>query len=103
MVLLGASVEYILSAWIRAFPSIVYAQNKKLTDHWTLQDLNQLARRAGLLNYNAFRALERIRKFRNLVHPNWYAGRKPIKFSKRILEARISDYNEVIESIQRNV
>ncbi len=103
IVLIGAGVEYMLAAWTRAFPEVVYARHRKLSEHWTLKDLSELAYQNGLLDHNAFQASERIRKFRNLVHPNWYAGRKPIRLSKSILEARISDYNAVIDSIQRNI
>jgi hypothetical protein len=103
IILLGATLEYMLSAWIRAFPQTVYAHRRKLTDHWNLKDLNELAYRTDFFDYGAFRASERIRKFRNLVHPNWYAGRKPLRFTKRILDARISDYNKVMESVQKNI
>ena len=103
MVLIGTSIEYMLAGWIRAFPKLVYAQHRKLTDHWTLKELNEFAHQNGFLDHRAYQASERIRKYRNMVHPNWYAGRKPIRFSRRILEARISDYNTVVDSMQRNV
>jgi hypothetical protein len=101
IVLSGAALEYILAAWIRAFVS--RASRKKLTDHWTLKELNDLGFRHGLFDYKAYCSAERIRKFRNLVHPNWFAGRKPIRFTKHILEARLADYNAVIDSIARYI
>ncbi len=100
IILSGAALEYILAAWIRAFDIVGHTSHKKkLTDHWSLKDLNDLAYEHGLFDYKAFRSAERIRKFRNLVHPNWYAGRRPIRFTKPILEARLVDYNAVINSI----
>jgi hypothetical protein len=103
IVLVGATLEYILAAYIRAYPHVVYSQHKRLTDHWDLKNLNQLARQSGLFDYRAFQASERIRKSRNLVHPNWYAGRKPTRFTQGIVDKRLSDYNSVIDSIQRNL
>jgi hypothetical protein len=38
-----------------------------------------------------------------LVHPNWFAGRKPARFTKHVLEARHRDYDTVIDSIQRYI
>jgi hypothetical protein len=103
IVLLGAALEYLLTAWIRAYPSVIRAEGKKFTDRWGLWELSQIAYRAGFLDYRAFQASERIRKFRNLVHPNWYAGRKPLKLSKNILDARFADFDRVIDSIERNL
>ena len=103
-VLTGAAVEYILTVWIRAFDILKYANHrKKLTDHWSLKELIDLAYQQGLFDFKAFRAAERIRKFRNLVHPNWFAGRKPARFTKHVLEARHRDYDTVIDSIQRYI
>ena len=102
IVLSGATLEYILTAWVRAFVGRSTGR-KKLTDHWSLKELNDLARKHGLFDYRAFCCAERIRKFRNLVHPNWYAGRRPIKFTKHILEARLADYDAIMDSIQRYI
>ncbi len=103
IILLGAAMEYLLSAWLRAYPGAAYCQGKRLSDHWDLAKLITAAHQAGFLDDGAFRAAERIRKFRNLVHPNWYAGRKPGRFSKSLLEARISDFDMFIESMERNL
>jgi hypothetical protein len=102
-ILIGASLEYLLSSWIRAYSGVVYASGKKLTDRWDLKDLNELAYRSGFMNRAAYLASERIRKFRNMVHPNWYAGRKPTRFSKALLDERISDFNLVVDSLERNL
>src|SRR5205814_328995 len=100
----GAAIEYILAAWIRAFDILKRARHKKrLSDHWSLKELNDLAYEQGLFDFRAFCASERIRKFRNLVHPNWFAGRNPNRFTKHILGARLRDYDTVIDSIQRYI
>jgi hypothetical protein len=104
VVLTGAAIEYILAAWIRAFDVLKYANHrKKLTDHWSLKELNELAYQQGLYDFKAFRAAERIRKFRNLVHPNWFAGRRPARFTKYVLDLRLRDYELVIDRIQRYI
>jgi len=104
IVLIGAAIEYILAAWIRAFDILRRAKHKKrLSHHWNLKELNDLAYEQGLFDLKAFRASERIRKFRNLVHPNWFAGRNPRRFTKHILAARLRDYDSVIDSIQRYI
>lgn len=103
IVLSGAAIEYILTAWIRAFNIVRYTKHTKLTDRWNLKDLNDLAYEQGLFDYKAFCSAERIRKFRNLVHPNWYAGRKPMRFTKHVLQGRLADYNAVIDSIGRYI
>src|SRR5438045_2160355 len=103
IVLTGAAVEYILAAWLRAFAVLKHAKHKKVTEHWSLKDLNDIAYEQGLFDYRAYRAAERIRKFRNLVHPNWYAGRKPIRFTARVLAARLTDYDVIIDSINRYI
>ena len=101
IVLSGAALEYILAAWLRAF--VPRSQRKRLSEWWSLKDLINIARAQGLLDYKAFCSAKRVRKFRNLVHPNWYAGRKPIRFTKHLLEARLVDYDTIIDSIQRNI
>lgn len=103
IILLGSALEYLLTAWIRAYPEVVYSQRKKLTDHWDLRTLNTLAYQSGFWEYRAFQAAERIRKFRNMVHPNWYAGRKPLRFVKSIVEDRMADFDIVTDSFQRNL
>lgn len=103
IILLGAAMEYLLSAWIRAYPSAIHCQGKKLSNHWDLKQLTDAAYQAGFLDHGAFRAAERIRRFRNLVHPNWYAGRKPIRFTRHLLDARIQDFDIFIESMQKNL
>jgi hypothetical protein len=103
VVLIGASLEYLLAAWIRAYPNVVYGRHRRLSDHWSLKELNELAYQERFFDRSAFHSSERIRKSRNLVHPNWYAARRPLRFTKRMLEARLSDYNSVIDSIQRNL
>jgi len=104
VVLTGAGIEYILTAWIRAFDILKHVKHpKKLTDHWSLKELIDLAYQQGLFDLEAFCAAERIRKFRNLVHPNWFAGRKAVRFTKHLLEARHRDYDTVIDSIQRYI
>lgn len=100
VVLLGTTLEYILAAWIRAFPIVVYSRNRRLTERWGLEDLNKLAYEEELFDFGAFQGAERIRKFRNMVHPNWYAGRKPIRLTKKVLDERISDFNEIVDSIK---
>jgi hypothetical protein len=102
IVLSGAALEYILTAWIRAFVGRQTGR-QKLTDHWSLKDFNHLAYEHELFDYKAFCAAERIRKFRNLVHPNWYAGRKPIRFTKHVLKARLADFDTIVDSIQRYI
>jgi hypothetical protein len=104
MVLTGAAVEYILNAWLWTFDVLRLAKHKKkLTDHWTFKQLNDLAFQEGLYDVRAFRAAERIRKFRNLVHPNWFAGRRPARFSKHALNARLRDYDTIIDSVNRYI
>ena len=104
MVLTGAAVESILVVWLRAFDVLRGAKHKKkLTDHWTFKELNDLAYHHGLYDHKSFRAAERLRKFRNLVHPNWFAGRQPPRFTKRALDARLRDYDTIIDSIQRYI
>ena len=99
IVLIGANLEYILTAWIRAYPGVVYSGNKKITDRWDLKDLNDLAYKYGFINRRALTASERIRKTRNMIHPNWYAGRKPIRFSKELMDARNADFDIIMDSM----
>ena len=70
LILIGAAVEYTLTAWMRAYPEELYRRRKKITQHWDFKDLNRIAHEAGLFDREAFLAAERIRKYRNRVHPN---------------------------------
>lgn len=103
LILIGTSVEYIFTALIRVYPEMVYTNHKKLTDHWTLKELNEIVYKSGFMNRTAYLASERIRKYRNMVHPNWYAGRKPLRFSKKMVDERIADFNTIIDSVERNL
>ena len=60
------------------------------TDHWDLRTLNVLAYQSGFMDYRAFQAAERIRKFRNMDHPNWYAARKPMRYGKGITSEAVT-------------
>lgn len=102
-ILFGSALEYIQHAWIRVYPDIVYKEGKKLTDYWSLKTLNDLAYRNGFFDRQAYLASERIRKTRNMVHPNWYAGRKPLRFSKTIVNKMTTDIEIVMESIRNNL
>jgi hypothetical protein len=93
IVLSGAALEYILTAWVRAFEIANGRRN--------LKELVATAYKHGLLDRKAFCAAERIRKFRNLVHPNWFAGAKPIRFTTHLLDARLADFNVIVDSIKR--
>ena len=55
IVLVGVTLEYILSAWMRAFPEVVYSQDKRFSAYGNLKDLNRLAYESGLFDFNAFR------------------------------------------------
>ena len=98
-VLLGAALEYTLNAMIRMFPHRVYARGYSLKHHWTLAELNRLARDCHWFDEAAFNAAERIRHNRNLLHPNWYASSKPPRITKYMLGARLDDYNAAIDSL----
>jgi len=102
IVLCGAAREYILTAWIRAF-DVPRMGRKKLIDRWDLIHLNNRAYENGWFDDKAFRSAERIRKVRNLVHPNWYAGRKPMRFTKHVLEERLEDLSAAVDSLHRNI
>jgi hypothetical protein len=84
---------------MRAWPDVVYRQGKKLKAHWDLKGLNQFARTVGCLDYRAFLAAERIRKRRNLVHPNWFASRTKPQIKKSVFVACETDLDEVWRSI----
>src|ERR1700737_2601020 len=43
IVFTSAAIEYILAAWLRAFDILKFAKHKKkLTEHWSLKELNDL-------------------------------------------------------------
>ena len=98
--LIGASVEYVLAAMMRAFPDDVYRQGRKLRENWSLKSMIELAKKVGWLDQSAFEAAERIRTTRNLIHPNWFANSKPTRFTRHLLDARQSDYAEFIQSVR---
>ena len=102
-ILIGAALEHGLQAMIRMYPHRVRARGYRVGRHWTLADLNNLARDCGWFDHEAFDAAERIRHHRNLVHPNWYASSKPPRITKRMLDARLEDYNKAIDSLLRPV
>ena len=101
IVLSRAALEYSLTAWIRAF-DVPRMGRKKLTDHGDLKNLIDRAYELRWFDHKAFRS-ERVRKFRNLVHPNWFAGRKPIRFTKDVLEERLEDLDAAVLSLYRNI
>jgi len=102
IILCGTALEYTLTAWIRAF-DVPRVGRRRLTERWDLKHLIDRAYETRWFDYKAFRSAERIRKFRNLVHPNWYAGRKPIRFTKYILANRREDLGTVVDSLYRNL
>jgi len=103
IVLIGANLEYLLTAWIRAYPGVAHDNHRKSTANWNLKELIHLAWKSGFLDHKSYLSAERIRKYRNLVHPNWYAGRRPLRFTKRVLEDRLADYDAIMNSFRRNV
>ncbi len=101
IVLVGAAVEYALISMMRAWPHIVYRHGRKLKEKWVLQSLNQFAKQCGWLDRQAYWASERIRRYRNLVHPAWFASRHPPRITKRLFNARVSDRDVVLDSLRR--
>lgn len=102
IILCGAALEYTLTAWIRAF-DVPRVGRRRLTERWDLKHLIDRAYETRWFDYKAFRSAERIRKFRNLVHPNWYAGRKPIRFTKNVLGERLEDLSTAVDCLYRNL
>jgi hypothetical protein len=94
-VLIGAMTEYLLMTMLRMFPDIVYRRGRKVREPWTLKALNDFAKDCGWFDQAVFDAAERIRRNRNLVHPNWYAARKPPRITRHMLEAREDDFERV--------
>jgi len=99
--LLGATLEYSLTAMMRAYPHVVYVTGKRLRQHWDLGTLNQFARACGWFDHKGFLAAERIRKNRNMLHPNWYASRRPPRITRTMLDARLSDFDEALASLRK--
>ncbi len=100
-ILMGAAVEFALTSLMHAWPHLVYRRGKKLKDYWDLKRLNDFAHTVGWLDYKAFLAAERIRKHRNLVHPNWFASKNPPRIAKGLFAARHKDLAEVWRSVNR--
>lgn len=98
-VLIGAMTEYLLMAMLRMFPDVVYRRGRKVSEHWSLKSLNNFAKECGWFDEEVFQAAERIRRNRNLLHPNWYASRKPPRITRHMLRARDDDFDKVYECI----
>ena len=98
-VLVGAMTETLMMLMLRLFPSVVYRRGKKLKDHWGLKELDEFARDCGWFDQATYEAAERIRICRNLLHPNWYAARKPRRITKGLLTAMESDFSAVMDCV----
>lgn len=98
-IMIGAMTEYILMAMLRLFPDVVYRRGHKISDRWSLKTLNAFAKDCGWFDKEVFDAAERIRKNRNLVHPNWYASSKPPRITRHMLKARENDFDKVFECV----
>jgi hypothetical protein len=46
-----------------------------------------------------YEAAERIRRTRNLLHPNWYASWKPPSITGYMLEAREDDFQRIYHCV----
>ena len=97
--LLGAMTEYLLQTMLRMFPDVVYRRGRRMTDHWDLKKLNDFARECGWFDEEDYESAERIRRTRNLLHPNWYASRKPPRITRYMLEAREDDFRRIYHCI----
>jgi hypothetical protein len=98
-VLIGSMTEYLLMAMLRMFPYIVYRRGRKVGENWGLKTLNDFAKECGWFDNEVFEAAERIRLNRNLLHPNWYASRKPKRITRHMLKAREDDFQKVYDCI----
>ena len=98
-VMLGTMTEYLLMAMLRMFPKAVYQRNHRVGEHWVFKNLNAFALECGWFDVETFDAAERIRKNRNLLHPNWYASRKPIRITHHMLTAREADFQKVYDCL----
>jgi hypothetical protein len=97
--LIGAMTEYLLMTMLRMFPDVVYRRGRKVGDYWNLKKLNDFAKECGWFDQLVFDAAERIRRNRNLLHPNWYASRKPPRITRHLLNAREDDFQKVYDCI----
>jgi hypothetical protein len=98
-VLIGAMTEHILMTMLRMFPDVVYRRGRKVGDYWDLKKLNDFAKECGWFDQVVFDAAERIRRNRNLLHPNWFASRKPPRVTRLMLNAREDDFQKVYDRI----
>lgn len=96
---MGAVVEFALTGLVHAWSYELTDRGRKVREHWGLKSLTALGREIGWLDRPAFLAAERIRKHRNLVHPNWFASRTPPRIVKSLFVARHDDLDEVWRSI----
>jgi len=70
-----------------------------MTDHWDLRKLNDFASECGWFDEEVYEAAERIRRTRNLLHPNWYASWKPPSITGYMLEAREDDFQRIYHCV----
>ncbi|HVY88434.1 MAG TPA: hypothetical protein VG942_06170 [Hyphomonadaceae bacterium] len=99
IILMGAVVEFALTGLVHAWSHEVTSRGRRVREHWDLISLNAFGRDVGWLDRRAFFAAERIRKHRNLVHPNWFAGRQPPTVTKSLFVARRDDLDDVWRSM----
>jgi hypothetical protein len=99
--LIGAMTEYLLMTMLRMFPEVVYRRGRKVGEYWDLKRLSNFAKECGWFDQAVFDAAERIRRSRNLLHPNWYASRKPPRITRSVLTARKDDFQRVYDCIVR--
>jgi len=99
-VLLGAALEVTLLAMTRIFPHHVRSRGKQLAKSWNLQELNQLACECGWLSERGYRAAERIREMRNIIHPDRVAGSRALPVvRRRTLDALLRDFDIVRDDL----
>lgn len=92
-VLIGSSMEYLITATMRLFPRDVYKRGHRITGYWKLVDLNNLAKDCGWFDSFAFDAAERIRNTRNVLHPAWVAKSKALPVKASLFHSRSSDFD----------
>jgi len=94
LVLCGSVLEAILSDWLEtiskeeietAFEQLYPNKKTKKISDFTLEELIDVAEKAGLLHGYHATISDGIRNFRNLIHPN-FAIRQQIKCNKAIAE-----------------
>jgi hypothetical protein len=98
--LIGAMTENVLMAMLRMFPDVVYRYGRKLRVRWDLGKLIEFAHDCGWFDQAVYEAAERIRMNRNLLHPNWYASRKPPRITRGMLAAREVDFGMVLARME---